>query len=184
MKKLQKYIATLEHKIDTVFPNNFVEELTKLVNAYDGKQQGSITIEVTPFQADPDISRRVICGEADVIVSGDSDFAMYIGPASSDIMIRLPKLDLNSLMLKSAILVTSQDAVCFAKSDQQFKKDQLLHSACVARVRSGNERAVKIAKTSKIIGNGIPNNTFDLCLLDDIWMAWGFQVNFMYDPIL
>ena len=40
---------------------------------------------------------------------------------------------------------------CFAKSDQQFKRDQLLHSACVAHVRSGNERAVKIAKTSKII---------------------------------
>ena len=85
MKKLQKYITTLEHKIDTVFPDNFVEELTKLVNAYDG----SITIDATPFQADPDIARRVICGEADVIVSGDSDFAMYIGPDSSDIMIRI-----------------------------------------------------------------------------------------------
>ena len=45
-------------------------------------------------------------------------------------------------------------------------------------------RAVKIAKTSKIIGSGIPKNTFDLCLLDDIWMGWGFQVNFMYDPVL
>ena len=97
---------------------------------------------------------------------------------TSDIMIRLPKLDLNSLMLKSAILVTSQDAVCFAKSDQQFKKDQLLHSACVARVRSGNERAVKIAKTSKIIGNGIPNNTFDLCLLDGFLDGMGFSSEF------
>jgi len=51
---------------------------------------------------------------------------------------------------------------------------------CFDHVRSGNERVAKIAKTSKIIGNGIPNNKFDLCLLDDIWMAWGFQVNFMY----
>jgi len=73
---------------------------------------------------------------------------------------------------------------CFAKSDRQFERDQLLHNACVAHVRSGNERAVKIAKNSKIIGNGIPNNRFDLCLLDDIWMAWGFQVNFMYGPVL
>ena len=73
---------------------------------------------------------------------------------------------------------------CFVKSDQQVKRDQLLHSACVAHVRSGNERAVKIAKTSKIIGNGIPKHIFDLCLLDDIWMAWGFQLNFMYDSIL
>ena len=49
---------------------------------------------------------------------------------------------------------------CFAKSNQQFKRDQLLHSACVAHVRFGNERAVKIAKTSKITGNGIPNNIY------------------------
>ena len=31
----------------------------------------------------------------------------------------------------------------FAKSDEQFTRDQMLHSACVAVVRSGNERAVK-----------------------------------------
>jgi len=78
MNKLQKYITTLQHKIDAIFPDNLVEELAKLVNGYDGKQQGAITMDVTPFQADPDIARRVICGEADVIVSGDSDFAMYI----------------------------------------------------------------------------------------------------------
>jgi hypothetical protein len=36
----------------------------------------------------------------------------------------------------------------FAKSDEQSRRDQTLHSACVAVIRSGNERAVKMAKNS------------------------------------
>jgi len=71
----------------------------------------------------------------------------------------------------------------FAKSDEQFTRNEMLHSACVAVLRSGNERGVKYMKTSWIIKRGIPNGNFSLVLLDDIWMAWGFQVNFMYDPV-
>ena len=40
----------------------------------------------------------------------------------------------------------------FAKSDEHFRRrDQTLHSACVAVIRSGNERAVKMAKNSWLI---------------------------------
>jgi hypothetical protein len=31
---------------------------------------------------------------------------------------------------------------------------------------------------------GITNCNFDLAMLDDIWMAWGFQVDFTYEPVL
>lgn len=71
----------------------------------------------------------------------------------------------------------------FAKCDQQFNRDELLHSASVAVLRSGNERGVNLAKNSKILGHGIPNSAFDLVVLDNMWLAWGFQINFMYNPI-
>jgi len=65
----------------------------------------------------------------------------------------------------------------FAKSDEKFARNEMLHSACE------NERGVKYTKTSWIIKRGIPNGNFSLVLLEDIWLAWGFQVNFMYDPV-
>jgi hypothetical protein len=62
----------------------------------------------------------------------------------------------------------------FAKSDEQFRRDEGLHSACVAVVRSGNERSVK----------QVVDQIWDLSMLDDVWFIWGFQVNFMYDTVL
>ena len=54
----------------------------------------------------------------------------------------------------------------------------------VAYTRSGNERSVKHIKHSWFLAHGsqdMPN--IDLELVADIWLAWGFQVNFMYDPV-
>ena len=54
----------------------------------------------------------------------------------------------------------------------------------VAYTRLGNKRYVKHIKNSWFIVHGshdIPN--IDLELVADIWLAWGFQVNFMYDPV-
>ena len=72
----------------------------------------------------------------------------------------------------------------FAKSDEQFQRNDLLLSAGVAVNRSGNERGVKYMKHSWIARRGIKHGDFDLATIDDIWLAWGFQVNFMYKNVL
>ena len=72
----------------------------------------------------------------------------------------------------------------FAKLDKKFKQDDLLFSAGVAVNRSGNERVVKYMKHSWIVWRGIKHGNFDLPTVDDIWLAWGFQVNFMYKIVL
>jgi hypothetical protein len=69
----------------------------------------------------------------------------------------------------------------FAQSDQQFTRGETIHSACVAVIRLGNERAVKRAKMSMLIQQGPTNrHTLDLEMLADVWLAWGFQIIFMY----
>ena len=88
----------------------------------------------------------------------------------------------------STILARDHNQSClqptFAKSDEQFTGSQILHSAAITVVRSGNERAVKRVKDSWIIQRGIHSATYDLSRLDDIWLAWGFQVNFVYNTVL
>ena len=78
-------------------PADFVSRLQELVAKYESLGKGEITVEVAPFQADPslaDIARR---GGCEAILSGDSDFAMYVGPGGadnlSDIMIRDIKIN-------------------------------------------------------------------------------------------
>ena len=71
----------------------------------------------------------------------------------------------------------------FAECDKKFKPSYTLHSACVAVIRSGNERAVNVVKRSWFIKHGAAFHTYDLALVDDVWLAWGFQVNFMYNPV-
>ena len=82
--------------------------------------------------------------------------------------------------------VEKLDQLClqphFAKSDSQFSRHELLSSGAVAYLRSGNERNVKVMKRSRIIQQCMPSAIFNLERLDDIWMAWGFQVNFMNEP--
>ena len=73
---------------------------------------------------------------------------------------------------------------CFARSDAQFTRDQTLHSACVAVVRSGNERAVRLCKLSRFLTHRYPGAIWDVDLICDIWLCWSFQTNFMYDRFL
>ena len=47
-----------------------------------------MTLFVAPTQADPCLARLCIDSEADVIITDDSDFPMYIGPNRWDIMIK------------------------------------------------------------------------------------------------
>ncbi len=52
---------------------------------------------IVPFQADPSIADAAIRGGCEAIISGNSNFAMYIGPGGSDnqgdIMIRDVKIN-------------------------------------------------------------------------------------------
>jgi hypothetical protein len=70
----------------------------------------------------------------------------------------------------------------FAQHDRQFTTGETLHSATVATDRAGNERAVKYLKISKYIKTGLLTNESAVRMCDT-WLAWGFQVNFMYKSV-
>ena len=60
-------------------------------------------------QADSEIVKRIVNGDADCIVSGYSDFSMYIGASGpTNIMIRDPKIKANCLLFTNSIILTGQ----------------------------------------------------------------------------
>jgi hypothetical protein len=71
----------------------------------------------------------------------------------------------------------------FAKSDRRFSSNEMLVSASIAADRSGNERAVKRCKEAGYLKRGLKANGCPE-RLNNVWMAWSFQVNFMYDSVL
>ena len=71
----------------------------------------------------------------------------------------------------------------FAKSDRKFSSSEVLLSAAVVSDRFANERAVNRMKQSGMIACGIhPKHDMDMSA--DLWLAWGFQCNFMFKPVL
>ena len=71
----------------------------------------------------------------------------------------------------------------FVKSDRRFIRKETVVSASVASDRSGNEREVNMAKKLGYIKRGLtaagsPER------LNNAWLAWSFQVNFMYNTVL
>jgi len=72
----------------------------------------------------------------------------------------------------------------FAESEKQFKDNAVLYSGAVAVVRSGNERAVNRCKMSWFLKRGATDQMWDIDLLCDVWDAWTFQVNCMYEKFL
>jgi hypothetical protein len=67
-------------------------------------------------------------------------------------------------------------------SDRHFTTLEVLISSTISKDRSGNERAVKYSKISDYIKKGLYNSE-STSPLSDTWLAWGFQVNFMYLPV-
>ena len=54
----------------------------------------------------------------------------------------------------------------------------------VAFTRSSDERSVNHVKHSTFIVRVTEGQArLDLETLSDIWLAWGFQMNFMYEPV-
>ena len=70
----------------------------------------------------------------------------------------------------------------FASGTKRFTGSETLRSGATAAVRSGNERAVNIIKHSHYLSNGLRpfESVNDLC---NVWLSWGFQVNFMYEGV-
>ena len=71
----------------------------------------------------------------------------------------------------------------FASSDRLFRSDEVLVSASVAADRSGNERGVKLTKMSGLLKRGLRSSASPV-RLNNVWLAWSFQVNFMYASVL
>lgn len=71
----------------------------------------------------------------------------------------------------------------FAKSDRKFTTIETIRSSTVASDRGGNERAVRIAKICGFLKDGLHQNQSP-DRLSDVWLAWSFQANFIYKPVL
>jgi hypothetical protein len=59
----------------------------------------------------------------------------------------------------------------FGKNGEQFKRNQTLHSAYVAVIRAGNERAVSRVKMSWLLKRGTVEQLWDMEMFADIWLA-------------
>ena len=71
----------------------------------------------------------------------------------------------------------------FKSSDTKFSSEQTISSAMIASHRSSNERGVKYAKLAGSLSRGKEGNA-DFKRIDDIWLCWAFQYNFMYKTVL
>jgi hypothetical protein len=67
------------------------------------------------------------------------------------------------------------------RADFLSSGDSVLRTGCVAVTRSGNERGVKRGKVSWFVNHGMKHKLMSVDLLCDVWEAWTFRVNFMYD---
>ena len=71
----------------------------------------------------------------------------------------------------------------FSKSDKTFTGEETILSASIAADRSGNKRAVTRSKESGYLQFVLdPAANFEL--MDDVYLAWNFQVNFMFEVVL
>lgn len=114
----QKKIVTLENALKRErLPADFSEKCGAFVSGHyknsDGK--GALTFEVAPLQADPCVAKMAINRDVDFVVSGDSDYIVYVGPAGDDgtmdVMIKDLKLKMKNELCKSGKIYTGQKVV-------------------------------------------------------------------------
>jgi len=117
IRKLEKADCQMSLLMD------FVEELQHLFIGYRSQGRGEVSLEMSPFQADPSIANVAIDGGFEAILSGDSDFAMYIGPGGpdefGDIMLRDIKVNHRQSTTIGCSLVTGQSKVA-SKIEELF----------------------------------------------------------------
>lgn len=70
-------------------------------------------LQVADYQADPSADKRVVDGDADAVLSGDSDFAMCLGSSSDyfDMMTKDASIDKKNATIQTAKIATSQQKV-------------------------------------------------------------------------
>jgi hypothetical protein len=93
VSSLQKKICMIENFLNRQrLSPDFSRRLEEFVEEYDSENKGEITFEVAPMQADQCVAGMLVTGDVDFIISGDSDFAMYVGPngrtGMADIMLK------------------------------------------------------------------------------------------------
>ena len=71
----------------------------------------------------------------------------------------------------------------FSRSDRTFTAKETIVLGSVASDRSGNERAVNRAKMSNILKRGLTQAGCPK-RINNIWLAWSFQSNFMFKSVL
>ena len=69
---------------------------------------------------------------------------------------------------------------CFDTSDKRFSSSQSLRLSSVATAWGGNERVVNAVKRAWFLKRGFQNNSSEK-QMNDAWMTWSNQCNFMYD---
>jgi hypothetical protein len=116
---LQRGIRGLENSLKRRLPSNFNDSLNTLVDRYDSNGKGDISILTAPYQADPCLAKLAVSGEVDVIVSGDSDFLVYVGPNGPNV--------LEDIMLKDLQLSTTDDTIkkCRVYTGQRRVADRI-----------------------------------------------------------
>ena len=103
-----------------------MEELQNVVLGYASQGRGYISIEISPFQANPSIANVAIEGGSEAILSGDSGFAMYVGLGGpnklGDVMLRNIKVNHQQSTINCCSLVTGQSKV--ASMIEELSSDQ------------------------------------------------------------
>ena len=73
----------------------------------------------------------------------------------------------------------------FGSSNHRYSNFGVFFTVLVVSTISGNERLVKKAKISRFIGRGGFDgcSTFNIELLADMWLSWGFIMSFTYASV-
>ena len=71
----------------------------------------------------------------------------------------------------------------WAETNRQFGWNQRLLSALVATDHVGNDRAGNVCKRARFVSRGCIKNMSPK-QINNAWMTWSFQANFMYNPVL
>jgi hypothetical protein len=76
----------------------------------------------------------------------------------------------------------------FASSDRKFNTHETLRSGALAADRSGNERCVRLSKSSNLVKHGLQKaggtGPATIRRVSKSWLVHGFQVNFMYKSVM
>ena len=71
----------------------------------------------------------------------------------------------------------------WAESDWRFGRNEALLTGSVATDRAGNERAVNVSKRAWFLSRDFAQNMSPK-QMNDAWLTWCFQANFMFNPVL